>query len=113
MKNIKTRVKRILRDINLDQEVINYYIDMITYCNKNKIHILDINLTRDMYPMLSKTYDLTPESIEKKMLIALKRSYKETDNLMYYNTLGYSKKISIKKLLVVLILKLQDENYRA
>lgn len=113
MKSVKTRVKRILRDINLDQEVIDYYVHMITYCNKKKIHILDINLTRDMYPMLSEIYDLTPESIEKKMLIALKRSYKETDNLVYYNTLGYSKKISIKKLLIVLILRLQNEDERA
>lgn len=105
----KKKVKEILSNINLDQEIINYFLDSIKYCQDNNIHKLDINLTRELYPVLAEKYDLTTNSIERKLIHALKHSYNTSGPVVYFKNLGYEKRISVKKLLIILISMIEKE----
>lgn len=105
----KKKIKEILSNINLDKEIINYFIDSIRYCQDNKIHKLDINLTRDVYPILAEKYKLSSDSIENKIIHALKCSYNISGPVVYFKNLGYDKRISTKKLLIILLTLIEEQ----
>ena len=110
MKNVKVRVRKILREINLDSKATEYFADMVDYCVKKKISEVDINLTGVLLPMIAEKHNIVSVCAVKSYLLkALKNSYKETDLMHYHNTLNYPKKISPKKLVIILILKLKKE----
>lgn len=108
-KKIKKKIESVLCNINLNQEAINYFLDIIDYCKKNKIHKLDINLTKNIYPMLSKKKNISADAIEGKLIKALKHSYDISGPVVYLKNIGYDKRISIKKLLIILITKVEEE----
>lgn len=110
MKNVKARVRKILREINLDAKATEYFADMVDYCIKKKISEVDVNLNGVLLPMIAEKHDVVSVCAVKSYLLkALKDSYKETDAVHYHNVLNYPKKISPKKLVIILILKLKKE----
>ena len=109
MRNVKLRVRKILREINLDNKATEYFAEMVDHCIKKNISTVDINVAGELFPIISKKYDTTPCAVKSSLIRALKNSHKETDPITYHNTLNYSKRISIKKLIIILTLKLRKE----
>lgn len=109
MKNVKGRVRNILREINVEQESLEYIAHIVDYCIKKGIHILDINLQGELYPLLARKHKVAPCTVKHRLLRALTKSYNETDNLKYYETLNYTTKVSPKKMVILLVNRLRNE----
>lgn len=108
-KKIENKLKKVLNNINLDQEISNYFLYAVDHCKKNNTYMLDIDLTNDIYPFLSSKSNLTPSAVEARMVKALKRSFETTNKSTYLTTLGYDKRITVKKLLIILLLIVEKE----
>lgn len=98
-----------LGGLNLDQVISNYFLTILNYIRKNKINKLDINLTSDIFPMLSEEFGIKPTTIETKLVKALRHSFDSVGSKVYFDVIKYEKRISIRKLIVILIDMIEKE----
>lgn len=109
MKTIEEKeVKKILKEIGLTQFSVQFFLDSVKICEKNKIHILDLNLTKDIYPALSKKYNRTEKSIEKEIYCDLKDTWAKNHEKIC-KKLKYENKPTIKKLIRILLLLIRTK----
>lgn len=111
MKNVKLKTRRLLKGVINDQMIIEYFANMVDCCNRKNIHELDVNLQRDIYPVLSKKYFKTEGTVEVELIHGLNNSWKEMDIELYKERFKYNNKPTVKKLLILIIqeIKKQEE----
>lgn len=107
MRNVKSKVRKLLDGIIEDQSAVNYFTEMVRYCIKNNIHEFDIFVQRDLYPVVAKKYNKTAGSVETELINILKSEWKNMDIKLYKERFGYDKKPTVKKLLILLLMHIR------
>jgi response regulator RpfG family c-di-GMP phosphodiesterase len=89
--SINEQIKVELENLNFDFSYIGtrYLYDCICECH-NKENIYDINLKKDIYPIISKKHHKNINSIKASISQATSIMYYETDENILSNYFGYS-----------------------
>lgn len=105
-KQIKKIVDNYCNNLLLSKETAEMFTNVVWSCTKNKINIVDIELTKHFYPIVCK--DKTMAAIKTNLINELKDSWNERGK-DYKDILGYDHKLTIKKFLIFLLIKCQKE----
>ena len=103
MRNVKSKVRKLLNGIIEDPNVVEYFAEMARYCVRNDIHEFDIVIQRDLYPILAKKYDKPTSSIEKELISVLKKEWGNMDIELYKERFNYNSKPTVRKLLILIL----------
>lgn len=99
----KRAIKKKLQLVGISDKVCKYFLESLAICSKKKIHILDLNLTRVLYPELAKKFKKAPGTIEKEMITELGDMWKDMKKReKFVKSFNYESRPSIKKFLIML-----------
>lgn len=102
MKLTKKSVVKKLVELNMDLETSEMIAEAAMICRKRRICPLDINLC-SIYPILGDKFGFKDTTIKTRMIKGLKLYRESNDTKELNNIIGNCKKITLKKLLIVIL----------
>lgn len=103
MRNVKSKVRKLLNGVIENPAVVEYFAEMARYCIRNNIHELDVVIQKDLYPILAKKYNKPASSIEKEIISVLKKEWGSMDIELYKERFDYDNKPTVRKLLILIL----------
>ena len=103
MSSVTNIVKRKLRKLKLDNETVKYISEAVRYCVNNNIHPVDVCLSRNVYPNLTKKYHKSFDAIESHIRRDIIRAWKKTDPFTWKEELNYEYRPTVKRIIALLI----------
>lgn len=97
----KREIKNLLISLGIEEDIRQYLTEAIYYCFNKKIDPLDLNLTKEIYPLLEIKFSKSRETIEKEIIRSLGRFWRGEHRLNVQKTFGYKNKPTFKKLIVL------------
>lgn len=102
-KSIRQRVRSKFNGLCMDSKAITFFGVAVEYCVKNNIKPIDLVLRDHVYPILEKKYGYTEKAMETRLIKSIKTSWTTVGQQKYFDQLGYWKKPTIKKLMIILL----------
>lgn len=99
-------VKQLVKKLKIHGDLKTYIIDSIEFFKDNGIEPLTINLQKDLYPYLSGKYGTTENGVKSKFIRELKK-FNEDNPLTIKSYFGVTHKITVKKLLILILMNIK------
>lgn len=99
----RSSVNKSLVKLGIEKEVREFILAGIKNIVKCNIDPLDLNLRQDFYPSVEAMCGLSYKGIEKRIRQAISESYKSEQYSSFYSELGYHKRPTVKKLILLLL----------
>ena len=102
-KMTKAVLKNKLVGMGFEPDLSMYISERTMHCIKNKIHPLDLILTKHVFPFMSEKFNKTVPAIEHELILSLHRYWNSENKNTVFKEFGYIHKPTIKKLMILIL----------